>query len=317
MPGPAPARRCATGLVAGSRVDRWRWRSRMIPGAGGDCAGLPGLHRGVGDDGAAGRGPPSRSSVVLAAQPLLLPEFVPGWEDTSTGWPFCSCWPRSRCRRHPDDRPATGGCWRPSRRSPRWRCRTSAPAIAARPARHPRPLADRDHGQGRAGPAAARRRPGRAPAPRSTTWSGWPGDALADVRATAIGRTASISLAGRARRARAALAGGRHRGRRCRGAADDVPDAAAGAVRLGRPRGRHQRGAAQPARPACEIRLRPTSVEIVDDGRRSRRPARAPAGQGLRGLRERAEALRRPAHRRPGAATNRVRAAGTRAEVPA
>ena len=43
------------------------------------------------------------------------------------------------------------------------RRRERAQPVRPRPARHPRPLADRDHGQGRAGQQAARRRPGARP----------------------------------------------------------------------------------------------------------------------------------------------------------
>ena len=67
---------------------------------------------------------------------------------------------RAADRRAERDRPAGG--------------RRGARPGRPRPARHPRPLAHRDHGQGRAGRAAAAAgpRPGRRP--RSTTWRSWP-----------------------------------------------------------------------------------------------------------------------------------------------
>ena len=111
-------------------------------------------------------------------------------------------------------------------------------------------------------------------------------DALRDVRATAMG-VRGISLPGEIAAAREALAAA-HVTAVLPGAADEVPtrnrelfawtirEAVTNIVR-------HSRAS------RCEVRLAPGSVEIVDDG-----PGDGPAvpgGQGLRGLRRRAEAV--------------------------
>ena len=62
-----------------------------------------------------------------------------------------------------DDARATSSWSRRTRRTPRLAVDERAQPLRPRPARHPRPLADRDHGQGRAGQPAARRRPGARP----------------------------------------------------------------------------------------------------------------------------------------------------------
>jgi two-component system sensor histidine kinase DesK len=111
-------------------------------------------------------------------------------------------------------------------------------------------------------------------------------DALADVRATAMGMR-GISLPGEIAAAKAALAAANVEAQ-LPGAADDVPthnrelfawtirEAVTNIVRHSR--ARH-----------AEVRLSPHSVEIVDDG-----PGTVPAvnpGQGLAGLRRRADEL--------------------------
>ena len=122
-----------------------------------------------------------------------------------------------------------------------------------RPARHPRPLADRGHGQGRAGPAAARRRP--RPGPQGARRPGGAGPRRARRRAVhRDGRARHLA----ARRDRRRPGGPGRRQRRGRPAGRGRRGALAqpGAVRLDDPRGGHQHRAAQqgparrgPARP--------------------------------------------------------------------
>ena len=140
--------------------------------------------------------------------------------------------------------------------------RERAHPVRARPARHPRPLADGHHGQGRAGQPAARRRPRAGPR--------------------------------RARRPRAALAGRARRraaGRRGLPGADPPGRAGPRPQRPGRRRDRgraaqlHRRRALAPARAVrvdgaegvtnvirhsgatqCTVRLWPDAAEVVDDG---------------------------------------------------
>jgi two-component system sensor histidine kinase DesK len=112
-------------------------------------------------------------------------------------------------------------------------------------------------------------------------------DALADVRATALG-VRGISLPGEIAAARAALAAANVEAD-LPGAADEVPtrlrelfawtirEAVTNIVR-------HSRAT------HAEVRLGPCSVEILDDGPGTPRDT-ASDGQGLRGLRDRAEAL--------------------------
>jgi len=109
-------------------------------------------------------------------------------------------------------------------------------------------------------------------------------DALSDVRATALG-VRGISLPGEIAAAREALAAA-HVGARLPGATDAVPtrnrelfawtirEAVTNVVR-------HSRAQ------SCEVRLAPDCVEVVDDGPGDGAPAAD--GQGLRGLRRRAE----------------------------
>jgi two-component system sensor histidine kinase DesK len=111
-------------------------------------------------------------------------------------------------------------------------------------------------------------------------------DALSDVRATAMG-VRGISLPGEIAAARAALAAS-HITCELPGAADEVPtrnrelfawtirEAVTNIVR-------HSRAS------RCEVLLTPASVEIVDNGRGEGTPAAD--GQGLQGLRRRADAL--------------------------
>jgi two-component system sensor histidine kinase DesK len=111
-------------------------------------------------------------------------------------------------------------------------------------------------------------------------------DALADVRATALNMR-GISLPGEIAAAKAALAAANVKAE-LPGAADDVPtrnrelfawtirEAVTNIVRHSR--ARH-----------AEVRLRPDSVEIVDDGQGC--PVPAGTGQGLAGLRRRADEL--------------------------
>jgi two-component system, NarL family, sensor histidine kinase DesK len=111
-------------------------------------------------------------------------------------------------------------------------------------------------------------------------------DALADVRSTALG-VRGISLPGEIAAARAALAAANVEAQ-LPGAADEVPtrlrelfawtirEAVTNIVR-------HSKAA------HAEVRLSPDSVEVVDDGVGA--PPAAADGQGLRGLRRRAEAL--------------------------
>jgi two-component system, NarL family, sensor histidine kinase DesK len=110
-------------------------------------------------------------------------------------------------------------------------------------------------------------------------------DALSDVRATAMG-VRGISLPGEIAAAREALAAA-HVTADLPGAADEVPtrnrelfawtirEAVTNIVR-------HSRAS------LCEVRLTPDSVEIVDNGAGDTTPA--PDGQGLKGLRRRADA---------------------------
>jgi two-component system, NarL family, sensor histidine kinase DesK len=111
-------------------------------------------------------------------------------------------------------------------------------------------------------------------------------DALSDVRATALG-VRGISLAGEIAAARQALAAA-NVAAELPGAAEEVPtrwrelfawtirEAVTNIVR-------HSRAT------SCAVRLGPASVEIVDDGVGD--AGAGPNGQGLRGLRRRAEAL--------------------------
>jgi two-component system sensor histidine kinase DesK len=111
-------------------------------------------------------------------------------------------------------------------------------------------------------------------------------DALSDVRATALG-VRGISLPGEIAAAREALAAA-HVAAVLPGAADEVPtrnrelfawtirEAVTNVVR-------HSRAS------RCEVRLTPGSVEIVDDGPGG--GAAEPGGQGLPGLRRRADAV--------------------------
>jgi two-component system, NarL family, sensor histidine kinase DesK len=113
-------------------------------------------------------------------------------------------------------------------------------------------------------------------------------DALSDVRATAMG-VRGISLPGEIAAAREALAAA-HVTAELPGAADDVPtrlrelfawtirEAVTNIVR-------HSRAS------HVEVKLGPASVEIVDDGVGAAAAAPAVDGQGLKGLRRRAEAL--------------------------
>ncbi|MFI7601803.1 sensor histidine kinase [Actinoplanes sp. NPDC049681] len=111
-------------------------------------------------------------------------------------------------------------------------------------------------------------------------------DALADVRATALGMR-GISLPGEIAAARAALAAA-HVAAELPGAADDVPtrnrELFAWTIREAVTNVVRHSGAGR-----CEVRLAPGCVEIVDDGRGAAVPG--PGGQGLAGLRRRAEAV--------------------------
>jgi two-component system sensor histidine kinase DesK len=129
-------------------------------------------------------------------------------------------------------------------------------------------------------------------------------DALSDVRATALG-VRGISLPGEIAAAREALAAA-HMSAQLPGATDAVPtrnrelfawtirEAVTNVVR-------HSRAE------RCEVRLAPGSVEIVDDGPGGGDPAAD--GQGLRGLRRRADAAgaKLTVGRREGRAGFRVR----------
>ncbi|UQU68598.1 histidine kinase [Couchioplanes caeruleus] len=110
-------------------------------------------------------------------------------------------------------------------------------------------------------------------------------DALSDVRATAMG-VRGISLPGEIAAARAALAAA-HVAAELPGAADEVPtrvrELFAWTIREAVTNVVRHSGASR-----CVVRLSPGSVEIVDDGPGDG-PA-APDGQGLAGLRRRAEA---------------------------
>ncbi|WP_307830992.1 sensor histidine kinase [Nucisporomicrobium flavum] len=110
-------------------------------------------------------------------------------------------------------------------------------------------------------------------------------DALSDVRATAMG-VRGISLPGEIAAARAALAAA-HVVAELPGAADEVPtrvrELFAWTIREAVTNVVRHSGASR-----CVVRLSPGSVEIVDDGPGDGPPA--PDGQGLAGLRRRAEA---------------------------
>lgn len=111
-------------------------------------------------------------------------------------------------------------------------------------------------------------------------------DALADVRATALG-VRGISLPGEIAAAREALAAA-HVVADLPGAADDVPtrnrELFAWTIREAVTNVVRHSGAGR-----CEVRLAPGCVEIVDDGPGDAAPASG--GQGLAGLRRRAEAV--------------------------
>ena len=153
-----------------------------------------------------------------------------------------------------------------------------------RPARPARPLADDDHGQGRARAAARRDRPRRGPAARSPRSRSLARQALADMRA------AVHELPGRDARRRAgdragAAARRRHRRRAAaRGSTWSSPrtrSCSAGSSAKASPT---SSGTRTPARAPCGCP--PSSVEIVDDGV----GGSAAAGNGLSGLRERVAA---------------------------
>ena len=111
-------------------------------------------------------------------------------------------------------------------------------------------------------------------------------DALSDVRATAMG-VRGISLPGEIAAARSALAAA-HVVAEVPGAADEVPtrlrELFAWTIREAVTNVVRHSGASR-----CVVRLAPDSVEIVDDGPGGGRPAGD--GQGLAGLRRRAEAV--------------------------
>ena len=109
-------------------------------------------------------------------------------------------------------------------------------------------------------------------------------DALADVRATALG-VRGISLPGEIAAARAALAAANVEAD-LPGAADEVPTRQPGAVRLDDPGGGHQHRAAQPG-PARRGAAGP--AQRGDPRRRRRAPAgRRRTGRAWPGLRRRA-----------------------------
>jgi len=68
-------------------------------------------------------------AVVLVIIAEASARLLPGWEDNGYGWPCCSArWPPGGSGRPPN---GSAGWWWRSRRSPRWRCRTNAPASPA------------------------------------------------------------------------------------------------------------------------------------------------------------------------------------------
>ena len=83
------------------------------------------------------------------------------------------------------------------------RGRGGAQPDGPRPARHPRPLADRDHGQGRAGRPAARRRPGARPGRARRPRAAEP--RRAGRRTPAVEGYRDLTLPGELARARPAL----------------------------------------------------------------------------------------------------------------
>ena len=144
------------------------------------------------------------------------------------------------------------------------RGRRRAGADRPRSARHPRSLADRDRGQGRAGPPTAGQRSGGCRQPRSATWSGWPGrhSRTSGPPRPAIERSrwpAELARCGRG------AAGGRDPRRTCRRRSTTWtrPRARCSATSCARPSptssGIPGHG---PAASSCGSR----SIEIVDDG---------------------------------------------------
>ena len=143
-----------------------------------------------------------------------------------SGWPSATASSRAA---QAGDRPARG--------------RRGAGPDRPRPARHPRPLADRGGGQGRAGRAAARASTRSGPPPRSPRWRRWPGTRWptcgAPRRGVPGGQPAAASWP----------APGRRWPRRA--SRPTLPARGAGAaggreaVRLGGPGGGDQRGPAQ------------------------------------------------------------------------
>ena len=153
--------------------------------------------------------------------------------------------------------------------------------VRPRPARHPRPLAHRHHGQGRAGRAGSSTSTPSGPAPRSPTSSG-----------SAATRSPTYAAPSRATATSASPASWPGRGPRC-GPPRSTPTCrtdrrrtvrAARAVRLDGARGRHQRDPAQPAPGAARSRLdRRPAPRCATTARRRPRLAERPRASGWPG----------------------------------
>ena len=172
--------------------------------------GLPGLRLGPGQ-----RRQPARSSLAVLAV-------------------VAACWPAA-------DRNNLSAA-RARDRAGSWSTERARPD-GPRPARHPRPLADRDHGQGRARRAADRGRPGPG-AGRDRRPGTLAREALADVRRDGRGVPRGHARR-RAGRARAALHAAGHRAPSCRAPSTRCPAERRELFALGRPGGGDERGPAQ------------------------------------------------------------------------
>ena len=169
----------------------------------------------------------------------------------------------------PGDQPQHRGAAGPRGERPA-RARRRAQPLRPRPARHPRPLADRDHGQGRARQPPDRRRPGARPGRARR-----PRAALARRAGRRTPCRRRLPRADPARRARPGPDGAV--GRRDRGRPAQLhrrrADRPARAVRLDGPRGDHQRDPPQRrahAAPCCSASTRSRSATT---GAGPRRPA--------------------------------------------
>ena len=253
-----------------------------------------------------------------------------------TRWAWLVVARRSRCAtfaatlRVPGLGPATSGILFGDRWSPRWRsgasrrsinrnievlavreenarlaARGRAQPVRPRPARHPRPLADRDHGQGRAGQRLLDVDPERARAELADL-ERLSRDALADVRRAVEGYR-ELTLPGELARARTALAAAEIDAE-LPNSTDDVPtdlrELFAWTVREGVTNVIRHSG-------ARTLHGRPRRARGRGPRRRPGHATRRTPGNGLTGLRERAAARRR----RPSSPSASTRASPSRSCV--